>query len=93
MGSDEYKIRMEGEYYYNKNNIVKLQRMLEKYHASTLEFTPTCNIAILENLDLENVESGNYFLVAPPVKIGGAEAAPVRAMLITDYIFWSGDKN
>ena len=51
------------------------------------------NIAILENLDLENVESGNYFLVAPPVKIGGAEAAPVRAMLITDYIFWSGDKN
>ncbi|MGN1161163.1 MAG: cyclase family protein [Candidatus Fimenecus sp.] len=51
------------------------------------------NIAILENLDLENVESGDYFLVAPPIKIGGAEAAPVRAMLITDYIFWSGDKN
>ena len=49
MGSDEYKIRMEGEYYYNKNNIVKLKRMLEKYHAGTLEFTPTCNIAILEN--------------------------------------------
>ncbi|MGN0570447.1 MAG: cyclase family protein [Candidatus Fimenecus sp.] len=51
------------------------------------------NIAILENLDLENVNSGDYFLVAPPVKISGAEAAPVRAMLITDYIFWSGDKN
>ena len=49
ISSDDYKVRMEGEYYYNKNNIVKLQQMLEKYHAGTLEFTPTCNIAILEN--------------------------------------------
>lgn len=49
------------------------------------------NIALLENLDLENVASGDYFLVAPPVKIEGAEAAPVRALLIADYIFWSGE--
>lgn len=51
------------------------------------------NILILENLDLSKIESGNYFLVAAPLKISNAEAAPVRAMLITDYIFWSGDKN
>ena len=51
------------------------------------------NIAVLENLDLENVNPGKYFLVAPPLKISGAEASPIRAMLITDYIFWSGDKN
>lgn len=50
------------------------------------------NIAILENLDLENVTPGDYFLVAAPMKISGAEASPVRAMLIADYIFWSGDR-
>ncbi len=49
------------------------------------------NIAVLENLDLEKVESGNYFLIAPPLKISGAEASPVRAMLISDYIFWGGN--
>ena len=51
------------------------------------------DILILENLDLQNIESGKYFLVATPMKIKGAEASPVRAMLLTDYIFWSGDKN
>ena len=50
------------------------------------------NIALLENLDLSNVEPGKYFLVAAPVKISGAEAAPVRAMLISDFIFWSGEQ-
>ena len=50
------------------------------------------NIALLENLDLENVEPGKYFLVAAPVKISGAEAAPVRGMLVSDFIFWSGEQ-
>ncbi len=49
------------------------------------------NIAVLENLDLENVEAGSYFLAAAPVKISGAEAAPVRAILVSDYIFWGGE--
>lgn len=49
------------------------------------------NIALLENLDLSNVKSGDYFLSAAPLKIGGAEAAPVRAFLVSDFIFWSGD--
>lgn len=47
------------------------------------------NIAILEGLNLEEVKSGEYFLIAPPVKIGGAEASFTRAVLISDYIFWS----
>jgi arylformamidase len=47
-------------------------------------------IAVLEGLDLSEVEPGNYFLIAPPVKFGGLEGAPVRALLITDYVFWSG---
>ena len=50
------------------------------------------DIAVLENLDLSNVKSGEYFLCATTLKIGGAEAAPVRAILISDYIFWSGNK-
>ncbi|MCH5191808.1 MAG: cyclase family protein [Oscillospiraceae bacterium] len=49
------------------------------------------NIAVLENLDLDSVSPGDYFLSAAPIKISGAEAAPVRAILISDYIFWSGD--
>lgn len=40
------------------------------------------NIAILEGLDLTNVPDGEYFIVCPPLKIEGAEAAPCRALLI-----------
>lgn len=50
------------------------------------------NVAVLENLDLENVKPGKYFLLAQPLKIGGAEAAPVRAVLLADFVFWSGSK-
>ena len=39
-------------------------------------------IPILENLNLDGVEPGNYFLVAAPVKMAGLEAAPVRALLL-----------
>ncbi|MBQ8765331.1 MAG: cyclase family protein [Clostridia bacterium] len=49
------------------------------------------NITLLENLDLSNVKSGDYFLSAAPLKISGAEAGPVRAFLVSDFIFWSGD--
>ena len=49
-------------------------------------------IAILEGLDLSAVEPGNYFLLALPMKIGGAEGAPVRAFLADDYIFWTQKK-
>lgn len=49
------------------------------------------NIALLENLDLTNVKKGDYFLSAAPIKISGAEASPVRAFLVSDFIFWSGD--
>ncbi len=50
------------------------------------------NVAILENLDLSKVPEGKYFLLAQPLKIGGAEAAPVRAVLLADMVFWSGTK-
>ncbi len=40
------------------------------------------DIVILEGLRLSEVEAGTYFLIAPPLKISGVEAAPVRAVLI-----------
>lgn len=46
-------------------------------------------ISILENLDLTEVSPGKYFLLAQPLKIGGADASPVRAVLLDGYIFWS----
>ena len=48
---------------------------------------------LLEGLNLEKIKNGNYFLFAPPVKIGGGEAAFTRAVLIDDYIFWSGTQH
>ncbi len=36
---------------------------------------------VLENLDLRSVTPGAYELLAPPLKVGGGDAAPVRAFL------------
>ncbi len=46
--------------------------------------------ALLEGLVLSDVPDGEYFLMAQPVKIGAAEAAPVRAVLASGHIFWNG---
>ena len=43
----------------------------------------------LENLDLSAVEPGDYYLIALPVKMGAIDGAPVRAVLIDDYILWN----
>lgn len=39
-------------------------------------------IAVLEDLNLSEVNQGRYFLSALPLKIIGAEASPIRAVLI-----------
>lgn len=39
-------------------------------------------MAILEGLNLEKVECGSYFLCAQPLKLGGCDGAPCRAVLI-----------
>ncbi|MCC7478214.1 cyclase family protein [bacterium] len=41
------------------------------------------NVLILEDLDLRQVKPGRYTLHCLPLKIGGAEAAPCRAVLMT----------
>ncbi len=38
-------------------------------------------IAVLENLNLESIDDGEYDLCAFPLKLGGLEAAPCRAIL------------
>ncbi len=48
------------------------------------------DVLILEGLDLTDVEPGRYFLMAQPLKVSGVEAAPCRAVLIKDHLFWSG---
>jgi len=41
-------------------------------------------IAVVENVKLDGVKDGEYILCAFPVKIGGCDGAPVRAVLITE---------
>ncbi|HLJ73144.1 MAG TPA: cyclase family protein [Thermoanaerobaculia bacterium] len=41
------------------------------------------DMAILEGLALDQVEEGEYELIAPPLRIAGADASPVRAILRT----------
>ena len=40
------------------------------------------DMAVLENLELKHVKPGLYTLVAPPLKIKGGDASPVRAVLL-----------
>lgn len=39
-------------------------------------------VIILEGLDLSRVSAGSYFLMCLPIRLGGAEAAPARAVLL-----------
>ena len=52
----------------------------------------SAGVPIIEGLDLSNVEPGTYFLMAQPLKISGLEAAPLRAVLVKEHIFWSGSR-
>jgi arylformamidase len=41
-------------------------------------------IPIVEGLELSKIQPGNYRLIAFPLLLGGAEASPVRAVLIEE---------
>ena len=47
MTSNDYKERFKAEYHQLKIRYDSLHKMLVKYHAKTLDFTPTCGIALL----------------------------------------------
>lgn len=40
------------------------------------------NIPILEGIDLKNIEAGDYFLIAFPLKFIGLDGSPCRAVLL-----------
>lgn len=42
------------------------------------------NVAVIENVVLDGVADGDYLLFAFPVKYGGCDGAPVRAVLIAE---------
>jgi arylformamidase len=39
------------------------------------------NMRVLENLQLDHIEEGDYELIALPLKLMSADASPVRAIL------------
>lgn len=44
----------------------------------------SASVALLEGIRLDGVPDGVYFLVAAPLKLGAADGAPVRALLISE---------
>jgi arylformamidase len=54
-------------------------KVLQNHHA-----LGGCGVAIVESLDLSQVEAGIYNFAALPLKIAGGDAAPVRAILWRD---------
>lgn len=48
MDSTDYKERFKAEYFQTKIRYDKLHQMLIKYEAGTLDFTPTCDVELLE---------------------------------------------
>ncbi len=48
MKSEDYKERFKAEYLQTKIRYDKLHKMIVKYEAGVLEFTPTCSIELLK---------------------------------------------
>lgn len=57
MKSEDYKDRFKAEYMQTKLRYNNLHRMLVKYEAGALEFTPSCPIIVLQN---QKSFMGNY---------------------------------
>lgn len=49
MCSDDYKDRMKAEYWQNKIRYQKLHNFIVKYEAGTLNFEPSCSLALLKS--------------------------------------------
>lgn len=86
--SDFTSLSKELVHHFHKNGVITIgidtpsvdpegDKLLESHKALF-----QCQMANLEGLVLDKVEDGNYFLVAPPLKLKDAEASPVRALLI-----------
>ena len=49
MQSEDYKERFKAEYFQTKIRYDKLHKMIVKYEAKTLDFTPTCSIDLFKD--------------------------------------------
>lgn len=59
---------------------------VDAFHSKELEAHQAFarnDMAILEGVVLDHVEEGEYELIAPPLRLKGADASPVRAVLRT----------
>lgn len=57
MNSEDYKERFKAEYMQTKIRYEKLHKMVIKYEAKTLNFTPSCSIDLLKE---QKKHMGNY---------------------------------
>lgn len=48
MDNEDYKERFKAEYYQTKIRYEKLHKMVVKYEAGTLNFTPKCSVELLK---------------------------------------------
>lgn len=48
-------------------------------------------VIVLEGIDLSRVAAGQYMLYCLPVKLGGSDGAPARAILIEETADWIGN--
>ena len=48
MDNEDYKERFKAEYYQTKVRYEKLHKMVVKYEAGTLDFTPKCSLELLK---------------------------------------------
>lgn len=60
MLSDDYKERMKAEYWQVKHRYDSLHRMVVKYEAGTLDFTPSCSPELLKE---QKAAMGKYLYV------------------------------
>lgn len=49
MNSEDYKERFKAEYWQTKIRYEKLHKMIIKYEADTLDFTPSCSLGLLKD--------------------------------------------
>lgn len=60
MLSDDYKERMKAEYWQVKHRYDSLHRMVVKYEAGTLDFTPSCSLELIKE---QKAAMGKYLYV------------------------------
>ena len=58
MSSADYKDRFRAEYWQVKIRLEKLRKMIARYQAGTLDFTPSCSLELLK----EQVEPMQNYL-------------------------------